>query len=99
MPNAKNEVMKELQNLAQDLKELLADEALAGNAKAKDLRSRLEDKIDEIRLRAKDVSQEATEYAKHVAKATDDYAHDKPWHLIGTGAAVGLLLGVLLGRK
>lgn len=99
MQNSKNQVIQELQNLAKDLKELLADEALQGNSKAKDLREQLEGKIDDIRLSAKELSHEATAHAKHAVKAADDYAHEKPWHLISAGATIGLVLGLLLGRR
>lgn len=29
----------------------------------------------------------------------DDYVHEKPWQGIGVGAAVGLVLGLLLARR
>jgi ElaB/YqjD/DUF883 family membrane-anchored ribosome-binding protein len=37
--------------------------------------------------------------AKAAATATDDYVHEKPWQAIGVAAAVGLALGVLIGRR
>lgn len=95
----KSEIVKELQNLAQDLKELLGDEALIGNAKAKALREKLEDKIDDFRVSAKELGKGATARAKHVAQVADDYAHEEPWRLVGAGAAVGLIVGILLGRR
>lgn len=95
----KSEIVKELQNLAQDLKELLGDEALLGNAKAKALRDKLEGKFDDIRVSAKELGKEATVRAKHAVQAADDYAHEEPWRLIGAGAAVGLIVGILLGRR
>jgi len=33
------------------------------------------------------------------AKATDEYVHVHPWQAIGAGAAVGLLVGLLIGRR
>ena len=32
-------------------------------------------------------------------KARADYVHEKPWQGIGVGAAVGLVLGLLLARR
>jgi ElaB/YqjD/DUF883 family membrane-anchored ribosome-binding protein len=30
---------------------------------------------------------------------TDEYVHDNPWSSIGAAAALGILIGVLLGRR
>jgi ElaB/YqjD/DUF883 family membrane-anchored ribosome-binding protein len=34
-----------------------------------------------------------------VARATDDYVHEHPWKSIGVAAGVGLLVGLLIGRR
>ena len=33
------------------------------------------------------------------AKATDEYVHAHPWKAIGVGAGVGLVIGLLIGRR
>ena len=37
--------------------------------------------------------------ARQAAEYTDEYVHDNPWSSIGAAAALGLLIGVLLGRR
>jgi ElaB/YqjD/DUF883 family membrane-anchored ribosome-binding protein len=37
--------------------------------------------------------------SKRAAVATDEYVHENPWTAIGVAAAVGLLVGVLLGQR
>jgi len=37
--------------------------------------------------------------AKQAVYRADDYVHEKPWQGIGVGAAVGLVLGLLLARR
>ena len=37
--------------------------------------------------------------ARKIASDSDDYVHENPWTAIGVGAGVGLLLGLLIGRK
>ncbi|MCZ7654646.1 MAG: hypothetical protein M5R42_10755 [Rhodocyclaceae bacterium] len=34
-----------------------------------------------------------------VARATDDYVHDNPWRSIGIAAGIGLVIGLLIGRR
>ena len=36
---------------------------------------------------------------KAAARATDDFVHDQPWKAVGVAAALGLALGVLIGRR
>jgi ElaB/YqjD/DUF883 family membrane-anchored ribosome-binding protein len=33
------------------------------------------------------------------AKATDEYVHMHPWKAIGVAAGVGLVIGMLIGRR
>ena len=37
--------------------------------------------------------------ARRAATVTDEYVHDNPWSSIGAAAALGMLIGVLLGRR
>lgn len=36
---------------------------------------------------------------KAAATATDQYVHDNPWPSIGIAAAIGLLVGIIIGRR
>ncbi|HEY1044037.1 MAG TPA: DUF883 domain-containing protein [Telluria sp.] len=36
---------------------------------------------------------------KEAAKATDEYVHENPWTSVGIGAAVGLVVGMLIARR
>jgi ElaB/YqjD/DUF883 family membrane-anchored ribosome-binding protein len=36
---------------------------------------------------------------KACARATDDFVHEEPWKAVGVAAALGLALGVLIGRR
>jgi ElaB/YqjD/DUF883 family membrane-anchored ribosome-binding protein len=36
---------------------------------------------------------------KAAAKATDEYVHESPWTAIGVAGAVGLLVGLIIGRR
>ena len=33
------------------------------------------------------------------ARATDDYVHENPWAAVGIGAALGLVVGMLISRR
>ena len=63
------------------------------------LRSRIRDRLDNAKERIVDAEQEAVDRAKRAARATDTYVHSHPWQAVGAAAAVGLAIGVLLGRR
>lgn len=63
------------------------------------LRQRIRDRLDVARERAADIQYEAVTRAKDAARATDDFVHDRPWTAVGVAAAVGVALGVLIGRR
>ena len=45
------------------------------------------------------IAEVAVEKAKATARATDDYVHENPWKAVGVAAGVGIILGMLIGRK
>lgn len=94
-----SKVAEELQNLAQDIKEVLEEEELAGNAKVKALRARVENTLEDVRDSAVSAAKEAAYRARRAADAADEYAHEEPWRLVGAGVAVGVVIGFLLGRR
>jgi ElaB/YqjD/DUF883 family membrane-anchored ribosome-binding protein len=92
--------------LMADLKSVIADAeawlrhggSLTGEelkaAKAKFERTIINAKDDLIRL-----EEAVVEKTKAAAKATDEYVQENPWKAVGLGAALGLVVGLLIARK
>jgi ElaB/YqjD/DUF883 family membrane-anchored ribosome-binding protein len=72
---------------------MLSGEDLAA-AKAKFESTIRTAKDDLVRL-----EQTVVEKTKEAAKATDAYVHENPWKAVGLGAAVGVVIGMLIARK
>jgi ElaB/YqjD/DUF883 family membrane-anchored ribosome-binding protein len=36
---------------------------------------------------------------REAARATDEFVHDRPWTAVGVAAGVGLIIGLLIGRR
>ncbi|XYJ09841.1 DUF883 family protein [Telluria sp. B2] len=45
------------------------------------------------------VNLEVVEKTKVAARATDEYVKENPWKAVGLGAAVGVVIGMLIARK
>lgn len=92
--------------LVHDLKAVIVDaedvlRVTANNASAEYLtaKQKLERNLLAAREELEHIEQAAIMRAKHAARATDAYVHAHPWQSVGVGAAVGLAVGVLIGRR
>lgn len=104
MEKLSNEVTKE--QLITDFKVVVADaEALLqatanqGGEKLAVVRAKAEESLRVVKDRM--VEAQATLIAKTraAAETTDTYVHENPWQAVGVGAAVGFLIGLLIGRR
>jgi ElaB/YqjD/DUF883 family membrane-anchored ribosome-binding protein len=88
--------MKALVRDAQSL--LSAAASLTGN-KADELRERGMELLDQALGKAGKYQDQAMVKGKELARTADVYVKDNPWRTVAVAAGVGLLLGVILGRK
>lgn len=96
---ARDQLMNDLKSVIQDAEawlrnggQLTGDELKA--AKAKFEQTLLNAKNDLVRL-----EETVVEKTKEAAKATDEYVKENPWKSVGLGAAVGVVIGLLIARK
>ncbi|CAB1367745.1 DUF883 family protein [Denitratisoma oestradiolicum] len=95
----KEKLVADFKLVVADAEELLKATAGQAGDKVAELRGRIQDNL----AHAKDSLAEAQEVvvakAKAAGRATDDYVHDNPWRAVGIAAGVGLLVGLLIGRR
>jgi ElaB/YqjD/DUF883 family membrane-anchored ribosome-binding protein len=96
---AKGKVMHDLKEVIAGAEELLRVTASNAGAEYAATRQKLERSMHTARNELDRLEHAALLRAKHAARATDMYVHDHPWQSIGVGAALGLVLGVLIGRR
>ena len=94
------------QKLVSDLKVVISDteellRATAGSAcdKVGELRERIGLRLRDAKERLIDLEVAVVDKTKAAARATDDFVHEEPWKAVGVAAALGLALGVLIGRR
>jgi ElaB/YqjD/DUF883 family membrane-anchored ribosome-binding protein len=88
-----------LQALADEAEALLKATARAGDAKVDAARNRLADELENIRSRLVELEGRAERRMRVAAHRTDEAVHEHPYGAMGAAAAVGLLLGFVLGRR
>jgi ElaB/YqjD/DUF883 family membrane-anchored ribosome-binding protein len=99
-----NEINKE--QLVNDFKVVVADaEALLkatasqGGEKLAQVRAKAEESLKAAKLGIAEAQSVVLAKSKEAAHATDVYVHDHPWKSVGTAAAVGVVIGLLIGRR
>jgi ElaB/YqjD/DUF883 family membrane-anchored ribosome-binding protein len=83
-----DKLMHELKAVVSDAEELLKATAGQGGEQLARIRARAEESVRTARTRMKDAGVQV-----------DEQVRENPWTAIGIAAGVGLVLGILLGRK
>lgn len=109
-----NQLKEDLQQLSQTLEELLSatssevgsgvsDNVKAWRSKAEDslkqAKARLNDMEGHIKERGERAYRQTRDSVAHQVDACDHYVHENPWKAVGVGAAVGVIVGLLIGRR
>lgn len=97
--NHREKLMADLRTVIGDAEEVLrvtADQASAG---ASELRVRMQERMQQAKLRLQDLQDNAVQRARAAGHAADDYVHEHPWKAIGAAAGIGMIIGMLIGRR
>lgn len=95
----RSKLMADLRVVVADAEELLKLTAGEMGEGAVQLRERLQERLVRAKDGLADLQGSATETAKAAGRAADDYVHDHPWRSVAIGAGVGLIVGLLMGRR
>ena len=95
----KEKLVSDLKVVISDTEELLRATAGAAGEKVTELRERLGVRLRDTKERVMDLEAALIDKTKAAARATDDFVHEEPWKAVGVAAALGLALGVLIGRR
>ncbi|MBS0401587.1 MAG: DUF883 family protein [Proteobacteria bacterium] len=96
---AKEELVANLRRVISDAEDLLAATAGDSDSRIAELRARAKQNLAVAREKLADADAALRAGARRAMNVTDDYVHENPWSSIGAAAAVGMLIGVLLGRR
>ncbi|HUX74795.1 MAG TPA: DUF883 family protein [Steroidobacteraceae bacterium] len=92
-------LMDDLRAVVADAEALLAATAGDVSDRAKSAHQRAAHSVENARARLSDMEADLQERAKAIADDATQYVHDNPWQSVGIAAAVGVVIGVLLGRR
>ena len=99
MSQASQQLVTDLRILAADAEELVKATAAQTGDRIAEVRGKIQKSVAELRPQLVEAQAVLTEKAKAAANTADAVVRDKPWTAIGIAAGVGLLLGLLIGRR
>jgi len=92
-------LMTDLRLVVADAEELLRATAGHAGEGAAEVRTKVEASLARARDGLSQVQDAAVAKAKAAGRQADDYVHEHPWPSIGLAAGIGLVVGVLIGRR
>jgi len=87
------------EKLAADVKVLAADVEELVRATAAQSGERLAAARSRVQTALADAKDTVVLRGTEAAQAADRYVHDNAWTAVGVSAAIGLLVGILIGRR
>ncbi|HSH54120.1 MAG TPA: DUF883 family protein [Methylotenera sp.] len=95
----KDQLISDFKVVVSDAEALIKATANQGGEALTALRTKAGESLATAKVKLADAQTAVVEKSKVAAKATDHYVHDNPWKAIGFAAGVGLVVGLLIGRR
>ena len=92
-------LMDDLHRVVADAEALMAATAHDASERARDARSRATESVEQARKRLDELEGDFKARAQAAVDDANAYVRDNPWRSIGIAAAVGVVVGLLLGRR
>lgn len=95
----KDQLIHEFKVVVSDAEALLKATANTSGEKIAAVRAKAEKSLNIAKAKLADAQDEVIARTKAAAKVTDVYVHENPWRSIGFAASVGVVIGLLIGRR
>lgn len=99
-PNStRAQVVADVKSAVASAEAMLQEASRVGGDEARHLREKAEVALSRAASALHHAREATVARSKAAARHTDDWVHDHPWKAIGVAAGVGLVLGLLIGRR
>ncbi len=97
--SGESRLAQDFKTVVSDAEQLLRHVAQGAGEGYSEARERLEASLQAAREELGELEHTVADGARRAGRVTDSYVHQHPWESIGLGAGIGLLLGLLIGRR
>ena len=95
----REQLMSDLKPVIQDAEAWLRNGGQLTGEELKAAKAKFEQTLSAAKEGLAEYQQTVVEKTKEAARATDEYVHENPWKSVGLGAAVGVVIGMLIARR
>ena len=95
----KDKLAQDFKVVVADVEELLRATASQAGERVSAVRERLQDSLHRTKVKLAEAEDIVVDKGKQAARVTDEYVHDHPWRAVGVAAGIGLVIGLLIGRR
>ena len=95
----KQQLAADLNLVLSDVDALIRATANQGGAEITKVRAQIADSVAAMKTRLANAEMALLDKGKRASKLADDYVRESPWRNLGIAAGVGLLIGLLIGRR
>lgn len=96
---ARERLMGDLKQAVQDAETWLRNAATANSEDLGLVKAKFEDTLRTAKRDLLKLEDSVIARGKMAAQATDHYVHDHPWKSVAAGAAIGVIVGLLIARR
>ena len=96
--SARDKLMNELKHAIGEAEDWLKD-STSGAAPASEQRARFDDTLRTARSDLRKLEDSVIARSRGAAESANVYVRDNPWKSVGLGAALGVVVGLLIARK
>jgi ElaB/YqjD/DUF883 family membrane-anchored ribosome-binding protein len=97
--DSKDKLVQDFRAVVADAEELLKATASQAGEKVAVARERIQDSLHSAKVKLAEAEDVIVQRSKQAARATDDYVRENPWQAVGVAAGLGLVIGLLIGRR
>ena len=95
----KDKLAQDFKVVVADVEELLRATASQAGERVSAVREKVQDSLHRAKVKLAEAEDIMVDKGKQAARVTDEYVHDHPWRAVGVAAGIGLIIGLLIGRR
>lgn len=95
----RDQLVNDLKTVIHDAESWLRNGGQLTGEELKAAKAKFESTLATAKTSIIEIEETLVERTKVAAKVTDEYVKDNPWKSVGLGAAIGVVIGLLIARK
>ncbi len=96
---SREKLLSDVKAVIRDAEDLLKATAGQTGEQVMEFRKKAESRLSDLRERLGDIDENIIERTRVAAQKTDALVRENPWGAAGLGLGIGILLGLIIGRR